>query len=283
MTLRRSGFTLIEVLIAIVIVTIGLLAVIALLTHSVQVSGEVVEDSFAATLARSVYDALRQGASKRAFVVRENGNLVRGFVFVHDGVVDGANYTPPSLPVNATDVGALNALRSSDFAIFLPQGSFYPSPTEVYFLFPRPGGAAAENAWFPPVGGMDDSFYPQNPVLQRRTAPADSMGVPTRFDVQRIYWLKNRPNVPPPGAMPDAFYQYGFAIALRRASAPVLVQRGAPIGWTPANSPPRQSAPQDGLYQAEVMVFRNFEASPTSRSHAPVPGGDYVGLIAVGP
>lgn len=281
---RRRGFTIIEVLVAIVIVTIGLLAVIALLAQSVKVAGEVVEDSFAATLARSVYDSLREGATKRPFLVDESGNLVRGFVFVHDGVVDGGgSFTPPALPASMNDTGRLNALRGSDFAVFLPAGSPYPAPAEVYFVFPRPTGASAENAWVAPSGGQDDSFYSLNPVSTRKTPKPNFAGVPNRFDIQRIYQLRNRPTAPPPGALPDAGDQYGFAVALRRASAPTLVQGAGPITWNAGNTPPNQTAPQDGLYQVEVMVFRNFEADPASRHHQPVNGGHFVGLIAVGP
>ncbi len=283
--MRRRGFTIIEILIAIVILTIGILAVIALLTQSLKVAGEVVEDSFAATLARSVYESVREGAQKRAFLVEENGNNVRGFVFVHDGVMDKpAVFTPPPLPANSADTGRLNGLRASDFAIFLPDGSPYPPPAEVYFVFPRPAGAAVENAYIAPAGGQDDSFFAANAVATRKGPQPDYAGNPNRFDIQRVYELRNRPTAPPAGAQPDAGDQYSFALALRRASAPILTNAGgSPIAWGPGTYPPKNTTPQDGLYQVEVMVFRNFEATPTSRHHQPVNGGHFVGLIAVGP
>jgi prepilin-type N-terminal cleavage/methylation domain-containing protein len=283
---RRLGFTLIEILIAIVILTLGILAVVALLTQSVKAAGEVVEDSFAATLARSVYESVREGAQRRAFLVEESGNNVRGFVFVHDGVMDKGSptpFTPPPLPANSSDTGRLNALRRSDFAIFLPDGSPYPPPAEVYFVFPRPT-QPNENDWVAPAGGQDDSFFALNPIPARKGPKPDYAGNPNRFDIQRVYSLRNRPTAPPSGALEDAGDQYSFALAIRRASAPVLTGGGGnPIQWGPNTYPPKNFTPQDGLYQVEVMVFRNFEAETTSRHHQPVNGGHFVGLIAVGP
>ncbi|MEZ0228479.1 MAG: hypothetical protein ACAI25_07620 [Planctomycetota bacterium] len=228
---------------------------------------------------------MREGTQKRAFLVEESGNNVRGFVFVHDGVMDNPSvFTPPPLPANSSDTGRLNGLRASDFTIFLPDGSPYPAPAEVYFVFPRPTGATAENAWVAPAGGQDDSFYTLNAIAARKGPKPDYAGHPNRFDIQRVYSLRNRPTAPPAGAQPDAADQYSFALAIRRASAPVLTGAGGnPIVWGPTTYPPKTTTPQDGLYQIEVMVFRNFEAEPTSRHHQPVNGGHFVGLIAVGP
>src|SRR5437879_7013508 len=88
---RRSqrGFTLIEILISLVIVSVGLIGIMALLSHSLKEAGEIVEDTFASTTARSVYEALREGARNRSFIVREATpvpHYVRGFVWMHDGI-----------------------------------------------------------------------------------------------------------------------------------------------------------------------------------------------------
>src|SRR5438105_4394761 len=64
---RSKGFTLIEILISLVIVSVGLIGIMALLSHSLKEAGEIVEDTFASTTARSVYEALREGARNRSF------------------------------------------------------------------------------------------------------------------------------------------------------------------------------------------------------------------------
>src|SRR4051794_22297234 len=93
--LRKEGFTLVEILITIVIVTVGLFGVLALLTSALKVSGDVVETSFATTLARSVYESVREGARNRAFIykdtttggglfdttAKDTNGFVRGFLF----------------------------------------------------------------------------------------------------------------------------------------------------------------------------------------------------------
>jgi prepilin-type N-terminal cleavage/methylation domain-containing protein len=333
----RGGFTLVEILIAVFIVSIGLMGVLALVTASLKSSGEIIQDSFASTIARSVYESLRAGARQRSFRVQTNvANsppqapiISAGFLFVHDGVLqEGAggftgpglgNFIPPKLPI-ANDMTALLPLYNSDFAIFLPQGPApgATNPHEPIFVYPRPDGSGAasfdgvkvgaENA--PP--GVDDSFQPSD-------IHPDFNAHPLVYDIRRVYCLFNRP-LPPgvsagTGPQPDALDDYGFAIAIRRASAPYLTDNnqgginGNPLPWASVTNgggldknlfPPGQAStaaklgPVDGLYQVEVMVFRNFERfnkanqktqSPFEfhKSHLPVPGGSFVGLIAIGP
>lgn len=309
----RAGFTLIEILIALVIVVIGLIGVLALLTTSLRAAGEVVEESFAGTTARSVYEAVREGARKRGFIVKDGTNFVRGFVFVHDGVREdvsnpSSSFIPPSLPNSLTDSGALTALRGSDFTIFLPtpattgtSGAPGPEPT---FVYPRPTTAAAENNY----PGTDDFLDPAT------AAPADTLDylgqTSIRHRIRRVYRLRdhvvqgNQGSATKGPELFDSADQYSYAIAIRRASSPHLLETNAdgsvrvnadgsvtPLAWAPSSGPvsvntvfpPRTGGPKDGLYQVEIMVFRNFEPTPSSRYHQPVPGGRYVGLVAIGP
>jgi type II secretory pathway pseudopilin PulG len=279
---RGAGFTLVEILIPIVVLAVGLLGVLALLTGALRTSGGAVESTFAASLARSVYESLREGARRRAFMVEDGNLLIRGFVFVHEGVKDRNDLPPPTLEDIPTTWGPeekpkLDALRRSDFVIFLPV-----KPTagneEPYFVFPRPGGAEADNAY---KGEGRDNW------------------LSTRLDVRAVYRLRDtRP--PPSEPRPEASDQYGFAIAVRRAMAPRLTNAGEPLPWfnttdpfaantgvyPPGFYPPGGANPavaRDGLYQVEVLVYRNFdpEADVESRHHQPVT--TFLGLVAVGP
>jgi prepilin-type N-terminal cleavage/methylation domain-containing protein len=290
---RARGFTLIEILISVVIISIGLIGILALLTTALKTSGEVVEDSVAASLARSVYEALRSGAQQRSFAVTDaSGNLNRGFEFVHQGVADGTNYTPPLLPTSSTDTAGLSALQQSDFAIFLP-----PPPLpgasgatiEKIFVFPRPDGAGPGGAQNSSgiaqdnTNNQDNSFNPPH---------AGYSGNVVVLDVRRVYQMSNRPNATPAGVLPVATDQYGFAISVRRslgANVSNLATGGA-LPWATASGtldpnayPPSIYSYTDGIYQVEVLVYRNFDPNPMSRTHDPVAGGKFTGLIAIGP
>lgn len=269
---RRRGFTLIEILIALVIVSIGLIGILALLTSSLRAAGEIVEDSIASTVARSVYESLREGTRKRGFIVRDGTNYVRGFVFIHEGIKDsGGETAPPTVPTKLDDTTQLGVLRASDFAVFLP-----PEPTtglDKIFVYPRPDGAATENA-----ANTDDS----------NSTDTNIHGQVLPLKIKRTYQLKEHPDKPAPN---DVLEQYSFAFAIQRALSPRLTDAGtgAPIGWGTGPTldtsifPPKNESRQDGLYQVEVMVFRNFEATPQARTHEPVNGGRFVGLLAIGP
>jgi prepilin-type N-terminal cleavage/methylation domain-containing protein len=270
---RRRGFTLIEILIALVIVSIGLIGILALLTSSLKAAGEIVEDSIAATVARSVYESLREGTRKRGFIVREGTNYVRGFVFVHEGIKDtGGETTPPTVPNKLDDASQLAVLRTSDFTVFLPPEP--PTGADPIFVYPRPTGATAENSPYP---GKDDS--------NSDSSKTNIHGQVVPLTILRTYQLKqhagNAPN--------DVLDQYSFAFAIQRAISPKLTDAGNPIAWGTGPTldtnvfPPKNETRQDGLYQVEVMVFRNFDVNTQARSHEPVVGGRFVGLLALGP
>ncbi len=283
---RRSaaGFTLIEVLIAIFVITIGIIAAFGLLIPSLRVAGAGVENTFAATLAQSVYEALRNGVQTRSFLINENGNNVRGFLLIHPGVLDlPANVNPPPLPAPGTPNGGtaadLVALRASDFAIFVPNQP--NAGLEPRFVFPRPTTATAENAW----PGTDD-FLP--------SGTAGFGGEQVQLNVQRVYQLANAhlpltPAQQNAGMVPEASDQYGFAVVVNRSIVPGLLagtvwfNNGVPIpGVFPPGGPGRDTV-ANGLFQVEVLVYRNFDKSVTNRFHEPVPGGRFIGLLALGP
>ena len=313
---------MIEVLIALVIVGIGMVGLLSLLTTSLKASSDIVEDSFAATLARSVYESLRESAHKRPFMVKNGTKYVKGFVFLHDGVRESStsNAAPPAVPATfdtaVPDVAQkLDQLRVSDYAIFLPGppqpgsgtstggGGAGPAapPGEDIFVYPRPGGAEQDNGT---LGG--------SPNLPGRSNFMDSpvkgyAGELIYTDVKRTYELKSR--TPPEivngqnmyNTPPEVADQYSFAVLVRRSVMPVLTDNQddgrTPLGWAangefiPGAFPPKipdaafplERRASEGLYQVEVWVYRNFEKEPTSRHHNPVRGGRLVGLVALGP
>jgi type II secretory pathway pseudopilin PulG len=273
---HRARYTLIEILISILVLGVAVVGLLSLLIAANRQAGEVVEDSFAATLARSVYESVRVSVREFSFSVDEDGHRYRGFVLVHDGVVDPGATAParPALPANSRDVASLVGLRGSNRIVFLP-----PAPAgddfDSAYVFPRPGG--------PGDNGFDNGAG--KPLGKDNTlddAVATDWGTAT-VDIQQVYSLSSGAEA---SVAPDASEQYSYALVIRRAEAPALLDGdGAPLEWQEPelNYLPRGYDRTDGLYEVRVLVFRNFVAALQTKQHFPVEGGDYVGLVALGP
>jgi prepilin-type N-terminal cleavage/methylation domain-containing protein len=87
---RRGGFTLLEILIATGILTIGLASIVSLFPVAMNVGRQVIEMSNAVVIAQSVAEAVRDGIRnrKRYSETRQGGETNVYFVFQHDGVKD---------------------------------------------------------------------------------------------------------------------------------------------------------------------------------------------------
>ncbi|RMG07344.1 MAG: prepilin-type N-terminal cleavage/methylation domain-containing protein [Planctomycetota bacterium] len=276
---RPRGFTLIEILIAIFVLGFAFLGVMSMLVGATRQAGTVVEDGYASTLAKSVYEAIRIGVRDFSFSVTDtDGHVVSGFLLEHEGV-PGA---PPALPANSLDASALSALRASDHTIFLPPGppAGATGSNELVFVFPRPTDPATENGF---SNGASMGRGKNNAI-----APVQTDWGTATFDVRRVYSLAPPPGTVPPitggGAAPtpDLSEQYGFAVAVRRHTAPPLLDAsGNPLDWNALGHLPRGYERTDGLYEVRVLVYRNFDPNVQSQQHYPVGGGNFVGLVAL--
>ena len=97
----RLGFTIIEILIAIVVLVLGITGIVALFPTAIESGNKTVEDTYAATICQSVVDAVSVGLRESRYTWR--ATLASGasfettwtyFIFNHDGVVDKAPQAP---------------------------------------------------------------------------------------------------------------------------------------------------------------------------------------------
>lgn len=79
---RRHGFTMVEVLIAIMVLLVGLLGILVLFPVGIQAIGDANKDSFSAIVADSVKDALRDALRDAS---RDPGGTIRAKL-IHAGV-----------------------------------------------------------------------------------------------------------------------------------------------------------------------------------------------------
>ncbi|GIW73336.1 MAG: hypothetical protein KatS3mg102_2878 [Planctomycetota bacterium] len=139
---RARGFTLIEILIAMVVLMIGLVGIMSVFPAGMRQANDTVEKSYAAAIAQSVVDAIRLGLRQARVATEE----VDAFLFVHDGVRDLADDRQGLL--RDLDLGnpaavqaALATLLTRDYCIVLPR----PEETQT-----GPGGGSVPRAFLYP-------------------------------------------------------------------------------------------------------------------------------------
>src|ERR1041385_2459829 len=82
------GFTILEIMIATGILTLGLVSILALFPYAIDQGRRVMETSTAVTIARSVADQIRAGIRNKKRLVYSQGEPYAYFIFEHDGVMD---------------------------------------------------------------------------------------------------------------------------------------------------------------------------------------------------
>ena len=111
----KSGFTLIEILIAIIILTIGIISILAIFPPSIKSASSSIDDTVAAKIAESVSDALNIAMRS---ATAENGTSPARVIIVHDGLNDDLN----------------NKDGSYEFALPLPKDP--PPDNQRFFAHP---------------------------------------------------------------------------------------------------------------------------------------------------
>lgn len=251
----RAGFTLMEVMLATAILTIGLASIVALFPVAIDVGRQVIESSNAVVIGQSVAESIRDGIrNRKRFITSRNGNTDVYFIFEHDGITDRI---PASFDRESP---------RHDYFILLPRhprGKAYPGATALdrrflaveaskTFLYPETDE--------PPNGGGDAS---------RALDDARKQSVEDIFDlrVEKVYELgqelypESRPSSERLADIEkEVLKQYSFAFAITPSyfDADLSEVRG---NFEPANA----------LYHVHVMVFRQFlEPSPHTLPSKPV-------------
>ncbi|MCA8924777.1 MAG: prepilin-type N-terminal cleavage/methylation domain-containing protein [Planctomycetes bacterium] len=188
--LRRRGFTLMEILIAIVVLVLGITGIVALFPTAIDSGNQTVEDTYASEITLSVVDAVTVGIRESRYVYKASAasRAWNYFVFNHDGVQDEV----PPAPHDYTSSPPDGSFHTRDYAIVLPQalnlgatgqgGGLGPVNNtnvaqEPVFIYPVPlvghGGATENNQRAPArldAGQAIDNFN----VNRRRFSTKDT-------------------------------------------------------------------------------------------------------------
>jgi len=137
---RRKGFTIIEILIAIVVLVLGITGIVALFPTAIESGNQTVEDTYSATITQSVVDAISVGLRESRYSYRTPppGRVWTYFILNHDGVMDAPVRTPENFLDNDAAEGQI---WRKDYCVVLPQGTAVQnqlSANEVTFVYPLP-------------------------------------------------------------------------------------------------------------------------------------------------
>ena len=237
---RCGGFTILEIMIATAILTLGLVGILALFPVAIHSGKQVVEKSTAVVVAESVAEAIRDGIRNQLRFNRKSGDLY--FVLKHDGIVD-------TIPVKIEDESARD-----DYYVLLPtykgnrfsgrKGRDKALERASTFLYPETdrnanGGGKASRA---DDDGNDFTY---------RFSNGDSY---TDVFVEKTYQLgQNLPGQDDSGdnvlddQKIDAIKQYSFAFTISPSYNDTNLS---------ANSD--QYMPGGRLFHVRIMVYRSF-------------------------
>jgi hypothetical protein len=266
---REAGFTLMEILIAMTVLMIGLLPMLAVFKTALNNLNRAIEDTYSASIAQSVFDAIRLGL-KDMKVEQDAGTPSewKFFILDHDGVKDLDGDRQSNLLKDISNPANRNQLLTRDYCIVLPsrpdEGSGTGSTASTIFLYPRksPSGRPRMVDYHP-----DEKFEgPDGKTYTRKR-----MKVETVYQLgQKLKLKKDEDGKDKDEARlrieeNDPYTQYGFAFTIRKTRAP-------------KPDVPATREYLDGLYEVIVRVYRNFSPDVSSRRNEPLggPGREYV-------
>lgn len=248
--LRAAGFTILEIMIATAILTLGLVGILALFPVAIHYGKQIVERSTASVLAESVAEAIRQGLRNSLRSVVKGGVIQHYFIFQHDGVKDPV---PPRKEQERPD---------KDYYILLPR---FRDAAQGVFSRPDAAQQSARTFVYPESdlsnangGGNALSADDDGDDYQRKLStgqvldeilvdkvytfgeflPADSAQGPEVLDDQKIESLK----------------QYSYAFEIQSSTGDANLDFSG-----------QRFQPANRLYRVRVMIFRGFPKGPEGR------------------
>ncbi len=273
---RAAGFTILEILIAIVILVVGITGIVALFPTAIESGNKTVEDSYAAAITQSVIDAISVGLRESKYsYAGTDGRLYYYFILDHDGVMDEPVNTPNVYTASGGSVAPLE-LSKKDYAVLLPKGpADNTDPAkEPIFTYPIVTNDV-DFGWGTNFPGPSDKRAPTD---VGKTTPVDDMAAGTTgtgmfrtaFDGTAPPWIRRvfplgryRIGTEPP-SNPTAWRR-----AIRKEFLGEQISAGVTTTDTPDNYPVIDPYPQ---YSYAIAITR-AKIDNADASGNPVPDG----------
>ena len=236
----KQGFTILEIMIATAILTLGLVGILALFPVAIQMGKDVVETSTSVVIAESVADSIREGMRNRLRYTVRGGVTHTYFVFKHDGVED-------RIPARTRD-----EKPQGDYYILLPRyrlGAKFPSREQAIksgktFVYPETDSLA---------NGNGDAFTADDDGDDRKRFVGaqvfEDIRVDKTYQIGQFLPADDAPDGPDvlDDQKIEALKQYSFAFSIQPSYADVNMSQSKSI-----------IEPGNRLYHVRVMVFRGF-------------------------
>jgi prepilin-type N-terminal cleavage/methylation domain-containing protein len=192
--LRDRGFTIVEILIAMTVLSVGLLGILAVFPAGIKKTAEVVEDTYAAMITESVRNAVQLGLQH----ARIDDGSDKGFVYTGEGVQALLDETGDTLPTDITtlDGDGPDIDRAADYWVKVPYDS------DKVFLYPR----------------HDPTSYEMGPDTPQEQPPVQRV-FPCGTDIVKIAKNPSLSTVEREEALKDVYQQYSYAFTLKEAKA----------------------------------------------------------------
>ncbi|RME03004.1 MAG: hypothetical protein D6805_08085 [Planctomycetota bacterium] len=226
---KTSGFTILEILIAIVILVVGILGIMAIFPKAIDTASKSVEETYAGIIAQSVIDSVKLGI--RETKVTKAGTDTAYFILQHEGV-------PDLDTLKNKDYTQENVVAGLKCTILMPVG------TNKGFLYPKTLKTPLK------ASVQDDDRVKYNTYISdiyafgtRPAGQGQTVGVSY---LQNILQGQGSLNTGPQAQLEkllvrkDPYLFYGFTLYIRRSTL---------------NNPNQLS---DNLYRIEVGIYRNW-------------------------
>lgn len=189
---RRDGFTIMEILIAMVVLSLGLLGILGVFPAGIKKTAEIVEDTNAAMIVESVRNSIDMGLRN----ARIDDGTDKGFVYLGEGVEALLEDNGHILPIDITTLDSTppSLNKAADYWIKLPSG------TDDAYLYPR----------------TDPNIYTIGPYTTHNLPPVKRVfpcGSQIRKDSKDLALsLVERDE-----ALRDPYTQYSYAFIIKKA------------------------------------------------------------------
>jgi len=264
---HEKGFTILEILLAVVILTVGLLGLLAVFPVAMRAGKDAVENTNAVIISQSVEQAIREGLMEHK--AQSPDGRWTYFIFNHDGVTD-------PLPARID-----RARPDADYYILLPS----PDPDRKTSMKRTEFWERGKTFVFPETDGLtwivSDSGVEREVTDESSSSPPNGRGNPTRadddaddylreirspdsdrvldsyetYDVRRVYRLSNRffdQELAQDYNLIDfdPISQYSFAFTIR----PAKQDGSLDLKWCDDQN----FIPSGELFEIEILILRSF-------------------------
>ncbi len=191
---KNRGFTIVEILIAMTVLSVGLLGILAVFPAGIKKTAEVVQDTYSAMITESVRNAVELGLQHAR--IDDGGD--KGFIYTGEGVQALLDEEGGTLPIDITtlDGNGPSIDKTADYWVKLPYDS------DKVFLYPRP----------------DPTSYEMGPDTALNQPPVQRV-FPCGTDILKIARDPGLSTIEREEALRDVYQQYSYAFTLKEAKA----------------------------------------------------------------